>query len=140
MASGIERAAEEYVVPRHTPRLSRRLTPSSHKRQTPKPLATGIGARPVHVGARLTCTSWRMPSEQATPFHPFSAVWGARPSGVKDEIVDLAIWKERHHSKRGGRAGPQLDLAITRPWPGADDVDPGGDDSRPTTALGRPGA
>ena len=138
MASGIERAAAQYVVPGHRPGPSWRLTPSSHKRQAPKRLAPGIGARQVHVGARLTCTSWRMASEHVTPFHPPSAAWGAHPSGVKDEIVDLAIWREHNHPKRAGRARPRLDLATTHPRPGAAVVDLGGDDRRPTTALAKP--
>jgi hypothetical protein len=71
-----------------------------------------------------------MPSETATPVHPFSAAWGARPSAVKHEIFDLAILKERYHSKKCGRAGSRRD---TRPRPGGAVVDPGGDERRPTT-------
>ena len=48
-----------------------------------------------------------MASEQVTPFHPFSAGRAAHPSGAKDEIVDLALWKEHQHPKRRVGQGPE---------------------------------
>ena len=102
-----------FFAPRHQPAFAA-LTALSHNYPTPRPLVPGIGARQLHVRARLTCTSLRMASEQVTPFDPSSAGRAAHPSGAKDEIVDLALWKEHQHPKRPGRAGPRAILVVTR--------------------------
>ena len=76
-----------------------------------------------------------MACEQVTSLHPSSAEWGDHPSGVRHEIVDLAIWKEHHQPKRPGQAALRRGLATKRPRPGADGVDIGGDDKASTTSV-----
>jgi len=72
------------------------------------------------------------------PLHPSSPGWGAHPSGVKHEIVDLAVWKDRHQPKKPRRVGSREDIASKRPRPVADSLDIGGDVKRPAISLARP--
>ena len=79
-----------------------------------------------------------MVCDQVTHLHPSSAQWGAHSSGVKDEIVDLAVWKDHHQPKRPGQVGLREDLAWKRCRPAPDSVDVGGDGRRPPISLARP--
>jgi hypothetical protein len=79
-----------------------------------------------------------MVCDKVTRLHPSSAQWGAHLSSIKDEIVELAVWKDHHQPKRPGQVGFREDLTWKRCGPAPESIDVGGDDRRPPMSLARP--